>query len=323
MRSSSWLGEVGAAEDPPRESWEHRPLLVLALAVAVPCLAMMTGCGRTASAPARAVPAGGVESSSYDWLSDGKAAMTIALWSIRRRDAEGLELISTWLPDGCATAEPNLVFSTFGAFSAKAQAASSDPLVPVDLPREDLAAFSDMLQVLREKECSLEVRIGESRRRTVLWEAVARGHRGMTRILLEAGADPRAPDAEGIEPVVVAAQRGGVRMLKLLKEHGASLEARDRLGANLIGVAARRGTLGSELLEWLIEQGIDINETDGPGSSPLGAVEEQLSRAETPEKHQTYERIASLLREHGAEAKHAPPPKQGPGLIPADALGEP
>jgi ankyrin repeat protein len=77
-----------------------------------------------------------------------------------------------------------------------------------------------------------------------------RAHRP-TRLLLEAGAPPNAPQAGGWFAVVSAAQHGDNELIRLLAEFGADLTVTNALGKTAIEVAAEAGH--QDLADWIAD----------------------------------------------------------------------
>jgi len=66
--------------------------------------------------------------------------------------------------------------------------------------------------------------------RSCLHLAIARGQPMLAQSLLQAGADPDAPDLGGLRPLHMAAERGHVAILDMLLQAGADPAAKDALG---------------------------------------------------------------------------------------------
>ena len=107
--------------------------------------------------------------------------------------------------------------------------------------------------------------------------AVQRGHTGVTRVLLEAGADPnRLPPGTGDPLLHLAVRTRDLALVKLLLEHGAAVGAvsqredrqnPDHAGDSALHEAAAFGE--SRLCEQLVRAGADPNAVNRRGLTPL------------------------------------------------------
>ncbi|CAN0402632.1 unnamed protein product, partial [Discosporangium mesarthrocarpum] len=79
---------------------------------------------------------------------------------------------------------------------------------------------------------------------TALWTAAERGHVSCVKLLLQAGADPDAPDEDQVAPVLVAAQEGHEDCLRELLAAGADVGVRDEAGNTAAAYATMGGHLG-------------------------------------------------------------------------------
>jgi ankyrin repeat protein len=122
-------------------------------------------------------------------------------------------------------------------------------------------------------------------RTDLAWEHVARG-------------GPATARAGGHSLVAWCAYYGDVSALRFLLEHG---EALSSLGPNLgLGGAAFHGHW--RLAEYLLEQGADVNEADGPtGETPLHA-------ALTKPERRVHDLVVRVLLAHGADPNRATRP---------------
>ena len=111
----------------------------------------------------------------------------------------------------------------------------------------------------------------------------------MARKLLKRGVDINAVDAMDATALQDATQRGHFSGMQWLIRHGANFEGQKD---ELLLAAVRCGH--EKILKWLIDQGCDVNAMREDGQNPLRHCYEYGM-------HKSNERIAEILREHGAE----------------------
>lgn len=164
----------------------------------------------------------------------------------------------------------------------------------------------------------------DSHDRTPLWWAVAIASRDHVQTLLEYGANPNIPDCEGAPPLRKATAADNLDIFLLLLKHGADPNWRTLLGMQIshtvmsynldiryleaslnpsLDLNARGGYSGNTPLliavnannvrkvEWLLEQGVDVNKRDQEGYTPLILAVVR-----------NYGEIVSLLLRYGADA---------------------
>jgi ankyrin repeat protein len=119
---------------------------------------------------------------------------------------------------------------------------------------------------------------------TALIRASRSGDAESVRILIEAGADVRAPEVDGLTPVqaVVAgpeipplvtvdrerpSEPEAIETIKLLMSRGATVAVADKQGVTPLHVAAQRGF--TEVARFLVANGAALNATDAGGKTPL------------------------------------------------------
>ncbi len=125
--------------------------------------------------------------------------------------------------------------------------------------------------------------------RSALFEASMRGHAGIVRTLLQAGTDVEAAtigsrfhsfpadssyivDADGVTPLIAAAENGHFEVLRLLVDAGGDVRRTDSTGFTALMGAARAGHAG--MAKFLVERGADLRAVDQIGRNALAhAVE--------------------------------------------------
>ncbi|MHC4538871.1 MAG: ankyrin repeat domain-containing protein [Planctomycetota bacterium] len=127
--------------------------------------------------------------------------------------------------------------------------------------------------------------------KTPLDHAVINGHKDVVELLLAKGADINARDHFTASSLHYAIQRGHTKIAEVLIAGGADVDVKDRQGQTPLDIAVRRGrkdivellqakvadssihgatSLGvMDKVKAFVEQGIDINEKDGQGMTPL------------------------------------------------------
>ena len=88
------------------------------------------------------------------------------------------------------------------------------------------------------------------------------------RWLTENGVDVNVSDYEGITAVHGAACLGKLEVLKLLHKSGANIRQKNSYGQNSIMLAST-GTSDCETVRWLIEHGVDVNDSDKLGKTAV------------------------------------------------------
>lgn len=92
-----------------------------------------------------------------------------------------------------------------------------------------------------ERGAQVEHEIRNENLFTALTGAVAEGHRGIVRALLDRGANVNHRYSEGAAPLITAAYNGDGEMVKLLLAHGARTDVSNDAGQTAADVAADRG----------------------------------------------------------------------------------
>lgn len=85
--------------------------------------------------------------------------------------------------------------------------------------------------------------------------------------LLKAGASPTRFDANGLQPLGMAAGAGTIESMQLLIKAGVSVNAKDKNGTTALSEAASTGKVDNAL--FLLTLGADVNSTDNRGFTPI------------------------------------------------------
>ena len=133
---------------------------------------------------------------------------------------------------------------------------------------------------------------------TPLHWAAMNGQLEAVRLLLEAGADPQARDVLGRTPVHYAAFSDSSAVLEALKSAGADVRAVDDRNETPLHLAARR--VKSHAAYWFIAAGADVNARNMDGETPLHVL--GTARRDADELDALLQTLADVLIAHGADA---------------------
>lgn len=97
--------------------------------------------------------------------------------------------------------------------------------------------------------------------------AAGQGRRRIVEGLLANGAQTHITDAHGDTALHYAVRFGHLSTAKVLHDNGALLEARNIWGQTVLHQALEVTPLNYELIQWLLEQGADVNAQDDEGMS--------------------------------------------------------
>mmetsp|Transcript_14356 Transcript_14356/g.28630 ORF Transcript_14356/g.28630 Transcript_14356/m.28630 type:complete len:462 (-) Transcript_14356:87-1472(-) len=104
-------------------------------------------------------------------------------------------------------------------------------------------------------------------RKPPLGEAAADGNVDDAKLLLIAGADPSARDANGTTPAMWASWKGHLPIVRmLLREHGVPVNETNNIGSSALHFAALGGHL--EIVKMLLDNGADVMLKDKYGETP-------------------------------------------------------
>jgi ankyrin repeat protein len=113
-----------------------------------------------------------------------------------------------------------------------------------------------------------QVNLVDAQGRTALAWAAARHDTEAVKLLLDAGADPRALDFEGCSPLFNAVRAMDCEAAQLLLSYGADVHQRDVYGATALHVACEKNDC-PEMVEVLAAAGLNVNSIDLGGDPPL------------------------------------------------------
>ena len=123
---------------------------------------------------------------------------------------------------------------------------------------------------------------------TALHDAVWSGRVELVRLLLDHGADPNIPHAEGLStPLHYAAIKGNAAIAAILIDHGADINAADRSGSTALHLAAARGY--ADVVKLLIARKVTLDKKGPqrdrrPSMRPPGKdIARQQPRSSPPE----------------------------------------
>jgi ankyrin repeat protein len=145
--------------------------------------------------------------------------------------------------------------------SAAAAAPAVSPIIDA-ATRGDLPALRALVQ-----QKSVDVNTRGVDGATALHWAVQRDDVRMVEALIRAGADARAANRYGVQPLAIAAVNGNAETMRLLLDAGADPQAGLSEGDTALMIAARGGRV--EPLKLLLSRGANINTRDARGQTAL------------------------------------------------------
>jgi ankyrin repeat protein len=156
--------------------------------------------------------------------------------------------------------------------------------------------LADQLEKLKDGE-QVDINAKGEFGNTALHEAVITGNKAAVEALLKMGADINAVDDTKNSPLHDAIEEGEKAIFKLLASSpGFDPNKKGYWEWSYLHLAAQRGNL--DAVKWLLEQpGIEVNELDNSGNTPLTAAKNPVPGFS--EKHK--DEIIRLLQAKGAE----------------------
>ena len=97
--------------------------------------------------------------------------------------------------------------------------------------------------------------------------------------IIKNGADLNAQDINGWTPLHFAAQEGDFDVAKALVKKGANINIRDTNGNTPLWVATMNANDGSNIIDLLLSNGANPNETNDHGVSPIEISPESFNNA--------------------------------------------
>ncbi|XDG07616.1 hypothetical protein ABKA04_007231 [Annulohypoxylon sp. FPYF3050] len=154
--------------------------------------------------------------------------------------------------------------------------------------------FEEIAEMLIRRKANVNFSPPRSFGKTALHLAVQYGYKGMTRLLIQAGADVNSKDVDGETPLRQAVDNIDVTIASLLIRNGASVSIADFEGHTLLHVAAAGGIL-------TLHNSLSLmNSRDKAWIQPYSAVTAQedpgaKKRVKEQYRDQSYEKIIKLL----------------------------
>ena len=136
----------------------------------------------------------------------------------------------------------------------------------------DIAAAERALQEGADPNCRV---VGTGLNYTPLLQAISENRMGLTKLLLDRGADPHLEDDNGDPAMVFAADKKNEQIARLLIDHGVSIDSKNREG--LTALTRQITSASPEDIESMLKLGADPNQRGNGGETPLIILAEILS----------------------------------------------
>jgi len=167
------------------------------------------------------------------------------------------------------------------------------PPEPMHLFEAAIRGDEGQVRRLIRRGVDVNARFGKSAT-TALHVAARRNATGISRALLDAGADPNAKTTRGETPLQVAVLTGSCDVIRILADGGADLGMVGVSGMTALHLAAASGRLAS--VQALIAAGADANAVSVGGGTPLSMVDPDRP---SPDGGDPPREIIRALREAG------------------------
>jgi ankyrin repeat protein len=149
---------------------------------------------------------------------------------------------------------------------------------------DDVDAVRDWLRDIRYHIEDTEL----GKKQTALSVAIRNGQQAVTKLLIDAGANPNSKMSGGATPLYIAAQEAQLQAIQLLIEAGAEIDAPMDNGASPLFVAALSNN--KTCVQTLIKLGANVNSCTQTGATPLSMA-----------RSSKYQDIVELLEKAGAQ----------------------
>jgi len=205
---------------------------------------------------------------------------TPIFWAVKWGDARMTAIL---LENGAKTEAPAAEMQTSGGMTPLRKAVQMKHGAVLDVLLQDPAVQKQISEELPE----------------LLFTAAEKCRPETLQILLENGAELHEEDLVGHPPILYAAEAGNLENVRFLRKMGAELSE----DLPFLHAAAQHGDL--PMLEFLLQEGLDVNTLDAEGNSALGLAEEILGKGSS---------LCVRLREFGGKPIRGPHPhKDGHG----------
>lgn len=141
------------------------------------------------------------------------------------------------------------------------------PLCGYDLHRAVLNWEVEKVQAILEESVENLVDSPDAFGMSPLMVAAQKGYTSIVSLLIEHNADVNYSNASGKNSMMMACFGGHLKVAHQLFEHGASVDTRDKGGSCCIHWAVDGGKTGC--IQWLLDNGINVDVEDDSGCSPL------------------------------------------------------